>query len=107
MTLARLTSSLLALGFALPLAAQQPDSTRRDTTTVIELKPIEVVGSILAPTGPRVGSGIPARTTIIGREQIEANEPRLLSDLLVTQAGMSSYDDLGASYKMSISSRGF
>lgn len=105
MTLLRLTIPLLVV--ALPLAAQQPDSTRRDTTAVIELKPIEVVGSILAPTGPKVGSGIPARTTIIGREQIEANEPRLLSDLLVTQAGMSSYDDLGASYKMSISSRGF
>ncbi len=98
---------ILLLAVALPLAAQQPDSTRRDTTTVIELKPIEVVGSILAPTGPKVGSGVPARTTIIGREQIEANEPRLLSDLLVTQAGMSSYDDLGASYKMSVSSRGF
>ncbi|MDX2120723.1 MAG: TonB-dependent receptor [Gemmatimonadota bacterium] len=97
---------ILLLVVALPLAAQQPDSTRRDTT-VIELKPIEVVGSILAPTGPKVGSGVPARTTIIGREQIEANEPRLLSDLLVTQAGMSSYDDLGASYKMSVSSRGF
>ena len=97
---------ILLLVVALPLAAQQPDSTRRDTT-VIELKPIEVVGSILAPTGPKVGSGVPARTTTIGREQIEANEPRLLSDLLVTQAGMSSYDDLGASYKMSISSRGF
>jgi outer membrane receptor protein involved in Fe transport len=103
----RLRPTILLLAVALPLAAQQPDSTRRDTTAIIELKPIEVVGSILAPTGPKVGSGIPARTTIIGREQIEANEPRLLSDLLVTQAGMSSYDDLGASYKMSVSSRGF
>ena len=97
---------LLVAVIAAPLAAQQPDSTRKDTT-VVELPPIEVVGSILAPTGPRVGSGIPARTTILTRTQIEANEPRNLTDLLVSQAGISAYDDLGASYKMSLSSRGF
>lgn len=91
---------------AAPLAAQTPDSVRKDTSLVV-LPPIEVVGSILAPTGPRVGSGVPARTTIITREQIEANEPRLLTDLLTSQAGVSSYDDLGASYKLSLSSRGF
>jgi len=106
MMLNRLTSVLLGLALVAPLAAQEPDTTRRDTTAV-ELAPIEVIGSILAPTGPKVGSGIPARVTTIGREEIEANEPRLLSDLLVTQAGISSYDDLGASYKMSLSSRGF
>ncbi|MBK8002675.1 MAG: TonB-dependent receptor [Gemmatimonadetes bacterium] len=93
------------LGAAAPLAAQQPDSVRRDTAIV--LAPIEVVGTILAPTGPKIGSGIPARTTIISRAQIEAIEPRLLSDFLTTQAGISSYDDLGASYKLSLSSRGF
>lgn len=98
-------SGLLALALAFPLAAQQPDTTRRDSAIV--LKPIEVVGSIIAPSGPKVGSGIPARTTTISREQIEANEPRLLTDLLVTQAGISAYDDLGASYKLSLSSRGF
>lgn len=89
----------------MPLAAQQADSTRRDSAIV--LAPIEVVGTILAPTGPKIGSGIPARTTIISRAQIEAIEPRLLSDFLTTQAGISSYDDLGASYKLSLSSRGF
>ena len=97
----------LAVLVTVPVAAQQPDSTGRDSVKVVELKPIEVVGSILGPLGPRVGSGVPARTTIINRDQIEANEPRLISDLLVTQAGISSYDDLGASYKMSLSSRGF
>jgi outer membrane receptor protein involved in Fe transport len=65
------------------------------------------VGSILAPTGPKVGSGIPARVTVLSRDEIEANEPRLLTDLLTSQAGISSYDDLGASYKMSLSYRGF
>jgi iron complex outermembrane recepter protein len=89
-----------------PLQAQQPDSTRRDTT-VIELPPIEVVGSILPAAGPVVGSGVPARVTVLNRSQIEASEPRLLTDLLVNQAGFSSYDDLGAGYKISLSSRGF
>ena len=109
MTILRLnlTSAVLALALAMPLAAQQADSARGDSVKAVELKPIEVVGSILGPTGPRVGSGVPARTTIINRDQIEASEPRLISDLLVTQAGISSYDDLGASYKMSLSSRGF
>ena len=98
---------LLAVVVSVPVAAQQPDSTRRDSVKVVELKPIEVVGSILGPSSPKVGSGVPARTTIINRDQIEASEPRLISDLLVTQAGISSYDDLGASYKMSLSSSGF
>ncbi len=100
------TSAILVLGFVVPLAAQQPDSIRKDTT-VVELVPIEVVGSILPAAGPAVGSGIPARTTIITREEIEAYEPRVLTDLLVAQPGISSYDDLGASYKLTLSSRGF
>ena len=87
--------------------AQQPDSARADSSKAVELAPIEVIGTILAPTGPRIGSGVPARTTILRREQLEAMEPRLLTDVLVTLPGFSSYDDLGASYKMSLSSRGF
>ncbi len=102
----RLVCCLVLLALARPLAAQQVDSTHRDTAAV-ELAPIEVIGSILSPTGPKVGSGIPARTTTISREQIEASEPKQLSDLLVTQAGISSYDDVGAGSKMSIASRGF
>jgi outer membrane receptor protein involved in Fe transport len=96
---------LLAAG-ALPLAAQQPDSTKKDTTAV-ELPPIEVVGSILPAAGPTVGSGVPARVVTLNREQLEASEPRFLTDALVTQAGISSYDDLGASAKLTLSTRGF
>lgn len=101
-------SPALMACLAMPLAAQQPDSARgRRDTTVVELAPIEVVGTIVAPNGPKVGSGVPARITIISRDQIEASEPRQLTDLLAGQAGISSYDDVGASYKMSLSSRGF
>ncbi|HSB52812.1 MAG TPA: TonB-dependent receptor plug domain-containing protein, partial [Gemmatimonadales bacterium] len=100
-----LLASTLLLA-AVPLSAQQRDTTRRDTT-VVELAPIEVVGSILPSAGPVVGSGVPARVTVLNRADIEASEPRLLTDLLVNQAGFSSYDDLGSAAKISLSSRGF
>lgn len=85
--------------------AQVPDTTRKDSVQV--LPPIEVVGSIQPFAGPDVGSGVPARVTIISGAEVDANEPRLLSDVLQTQAGFSAYDDLGSAYKLNISSRGF
>jgi len=97
---------LLIFAGTTSMSAQQTDTVRKDTT-VVELAPIEVVGSILPSAGPVVGSGVPARVTILTRRDIEASEPRILTDLLVSQAGFSSYDDLGAGYKFSLSSRGF
>jgi len=88
------------------LAAQQPDTTKADTT-VHELPPIEVVGSIAPAAGPTIGSGVPARVTTLDAEQVDAYEPRILSDALKTVAGFSSYDDLGSPYKLNLSSRGF
>ncbi len=79
---------------AAPLAAQQPDSTRRDTS-VVELAPIEVVGSILPSAGPVVGSGVPARVTLLNRRDIEANEPRLLTDQAVPRRAKRSNCSLG------------
>lgn len=102
----RLAAALGILAAAAPLAAQQRDTVKRDTAAV-ELAPIEVVGSILPSAGPVVGSGVPARVTVLNRKDIEASEPRLLTDLLVSQAGISSYDDLGSAAKISLSSRGF
>jgi iron complex outermembrane receptor protein len=88
-----------------PLAAQTPDSTRRDSVRTLE--PIEVVGSIQPSAGPTVGSGVPARVTIIGEEAADAYEPRILSDVLSQQPGISLYDDLGSPYKLNVSTRGF
>ncbi|HEX6104948.1 MAG TPA: TonB-dependent receptor [Gemmatimonadales bacterium] len=96
---------LALLGFGTPLAAQVPDSVARDT--VATLPTIEVVGSILPETGPGVGSGVPARTSTITNEELEAWEPRLVSDLLGSHPGFSVYDDLGSPFKTTVSTRGF
>ncbi len=111
----RLTSGLVAVALFLPpsLLAQQPDTTGADTTrtdttrAAHELPPIEVVGSIAPAAGPTIGSGVPARVTTLDEAQVDAYEPRVLSDALNSVAGFSSYDDLGSSYKLNISSRGF
>ena len=88
------------------LAAQQPDTTKADTT-VHELPPIEVVGNIAPAAGPTIGSGVPARVTTLDQSQVDAYEPRILSDALKTVAGFSTYDDVGSPYKLNLSSRGF
>jgi iron complex outermembrane recepter protein len=92
--------------------AQQPDSTRsdttgRDTARVTTLKTIEVTNSIAPTAGPGIGSGIPARISSVTGEAIDAWEPRLLADALGTQTGISIYDDLGSPYKLNMSTRGF
>ena len=108
----KLPSALVAASMLLgpaAAAAQQPDSTRAaaDTMPVRELPPIEVVGSIAPAAGPTIGSGVPARVTTLDAAQVDAYEPRILSDALKTVAGFSTYDDLGSPYKLNLSSRGF
>ena len=103
-------TSLLVAGmlFYLPsgLAAQQTDTTKADTAAHV-LPPIEVVGSIAPAAGPTIGSGVPARVTTLSAEEVDAYEPRVLSDAVKTVAGFSTYDDLGSGYKLNLSSRGF
>src|SRR5262249_21850027 len=86
--------------------AQQPDTTRTDTTAH-QLPPIEVVGSIAPAAGPTIGSGVPARVTTLSEQQVDAYEPRVLSDAVKRVAGFSTYDDLGSASKRNLSSRGF
>lgn len=88
-------------------AAQQSDTAKTQDTVAVVLPPIEVTASIAPTAGPTIGSGIPARISIISRRQIEAWEPRTLADALATQAGISFYDDLGSPYKLNLSIRGF
>ena len=104
----RLASALVTAGLFAARAghAQVADTTAADSTA-FALPPIEVVGTIRPDAGPTVGSGIPARVTTLGAEDVDAYEPRVLSDAVRQVPGFSTYDDLGSPYKLNISSRGF
>jgi iron complex outermembrane recepter protein len=99
-------AGLLGSALGAPLVAQQPDSARKDSAAV-ELTPLEVVGSIAPTAGPAIGSGIPARISTVTGAEIDAWEPRQLPDALVTQPGISLYDDLGSPSKLNLTTRGF
>jgi iron complex outermembrane receptor protein len=90
-----------------PVAAQQVDSIRSDTTKVTKLQTIEVTSSIAPTAGPVIGSGIPARISTVTGEAIDTWEPRLLADALASQPGISMYDDVGSPFKLNLSTRGF
>jgi iron complex outermembrane receptor protein len=104
----RLTSLLVtaALFVSSAASAQVRDTVAADTGA-FALPPIEVVGTIRPDAGPTVGSGVPARVTTLGAEDVDAYEPRVLSDAVRQVAGFSTYDDLGSPYKLNLSSRGF
>ena len=78
---------------------------RRDSVHV--LAPVEVQASIAPVAGPTIGSGIPARITVLSGHDIDEWEPRILPDVLGTIAGVSIYDDLGSQFKLNVSYRGF
>jgi outer membrane receptor protein involved in Fe transport len=110
------TSSLLCAALASTListvaTAQSPpaatrDTTRRDSARVI-LPAVEVRASIVPTAGAAVGSGVPGQVTRISKEEIVASSPRVLPDALASQPGISSFDDLGTPWKLSMSMRGF
>ncbi|HSR91624.1 MAG TPA: TonB-dependent receptor plug domain-containing protein, partial [Gemmatimonadales bacterium] len=105
------TTGIILLGAAVSLHAQQPDSAKTDSvktdSSAIQLQEIEVVGSIAPTAGATIGSGVPARISVVTGEEIDKWEPRLLADALVTQPGISLYDDLGSPFKLNLSTRGF
>ena len=103
----RVVVPLIFASLALPhlASAQVPDSTKADSAYL--LPPIEVVGSILPFAGVNIGSGIAGISTKLDWAKVDGNEPKVLPDVLQQQAGMSTYDNLGSSYKMNVSTRGF
>jgi outer membrane receptor protein involved in Fe transport len=92
-------------------SAAAADSTRRRSDAgsrrAARLAPVEVHASIAPSAEPAIGSGVPARITVVTGRQIDAWEPRLLADALGTRAGVSLYDDLGTPWKLNLSTRGF
>lgn len=103
---------LLLAGVASAPAAAQYQATR-DTTkarrdsAAARLPEIEVMGAFRPTAGPRVASGVPARISLLDGEQVDAWKPRILTEALASQPGISTYDDLGSPYKLNLSSRGF
>ena len=77
-----------------------------DSSAVV-LAPVEVHASIIPAAGPAIGSGVPARVSLLDGRQIQAGAPRLLPDALATQPGISLYDDLGTPWKLNLTARGF
>jgi outer membrane receptor protein involved in Fe transport len=92
-------------------SAAASDSTRprseADGRRAARLAPVEVRASIAPSAEPAIGSGVPARITVVSGRQVDAWEPRLLADALGTRAGVSLYDDLGTPWKLNLSTRGF
>ena len=64
------------------VAGQEPDRLLRDSAVTVE--PIEV-HSIAPAAHPAVGSGLPARLSVFGRQAIDAWQPRLAADMLARQ----------------------
>ena len=104
--LARVAAFIMPVAFSRGLAAQARDTTLRDTTARW-LPAVAVISSVLPAVTLRVGSGVPARTTLLGRDEIGAGRPRVLAEALVAQPGVSLYDDLGSAYKPTFVMRGF
>ncbi|MFW6193035.1 MAG: TonB-dependent receptor [Gemmatimonadota bacterium] len=88
-------------------SAQDPDTVPPDTTGVRTVAPLEVVTSVIPTARPEIGSGVPARISTLEGDAVEAWEPTLLTDGLVREPGVSSYDDLGSPKKVNLSTRGF
>lgn len=98
---------LAALATVAP--GQEPDTTRRPApdSIVARLPTVQVIGSVLHAAGPSIGSGVPARVSVIGSEAVRAWDPRMLSDALRREPGISLYDDLGSTSKTTLVTRGF
>jgi outer membrane receptor protein involved in Fe transport len=102
--------TLLALAAPVGAQVRADSAAARDSARTREgvvLAPVEVRASIVPSAGPTIGSGVPARVSVLSGPAIEAWEPRLLADALGTQPGVSLYDDLGTPWKLNLSTRGF
>jgi outer membrane receptor protein involved in Fe transport len=81
------------------------DSVERRDSNVVTLAPLSVRASILPHTTVR--SSVPARVAILGNDVVNSWKPRLVADALARAPGISTYDDLGTPWKLTLSSRGF
>jgi iron complex outermembrane receptor protein len=108
----RVSLFFLALGTAELMGAQDTTRAGRDTTAgrntlVRKLPTVEVTSSVVPVASPSVRSGVPARVSVVGGQDIESWGQRLLPDVIAAQPGITLYDDLGSRYKPTLVARGF
>src|SRR6266571_8673613 len=85
------------------LAAQQPDSTPKDTAA---LPPIVVSGSRL-PNVRDLARGLTGRTAVLSARDLDARGVRSLADALEQLPGVTTSDELGAPGQLDVTLRGF
>lgn len=101
---ARLASALVfQSGVAAGLAAQQPDTLPRDTTT---LAPVVVTATRLPSVG-EVMRGLTGRTATLQGADLDARGVRTLADALEALPGVTTSDELGAPAQLDVTLRGF
>jgi outer membrane cobalamin receptor len=104
MRIHRLTLGLCFMpGVAL---TQTRDSTSR-ADSIARLAAVQVVGSVISSAGPAVGSGVPARVSVLSAREIATVGARTVAGALEGRAGISIYDDLGSPFKTTLVTRGF
>lgn len=102
--LPRLLAGALLLALLPPLAAaQQPDSTPKDSTT---LAPVVVTG-VRLPTIRELARGLAGRTATLNAQDLDARGVRSLADALEQLPGVTTSDELGATAELDVTLRGF
>ncbi|MBL8958235.1 MAG: TonB-dependent receptor plug domain-containing protein, partial [Gemmatimonadetes bacterium] len=76
-----------------------------DSVTRLPVRSILV--SVAPSTGIGVGSGVPAHAQVVDRDKLSSAGARSLPLALGRTAGLSTYDDLGSPWKLTLNSRGF
>ena len=76
-----------------------------DSVTRLPVRSILV--SVVPSTGIGVGSGVPARAQVVDRNKLAPAGARSLPVALGRTAGLSTHDDLGSPWKLTLNARGF
>jgi iron complex outermembrane recepter protein len=100
----RLLTRALTLGVLWqPVAAQQPDSTPKDTAS---LAPIVVTG-VRLPAAPDMARGLTGRSATLSTAELDARGVSTLADALEMLPGVTTADELGTSAQLDVTLRGF
>ncbi|MGH7652803.1 MAG: TonB-dependent receptor domain-containing protein [Gemmatimonadaceae bacterium] len=103
----RVPEALFLCSVSSPLTAQVTDTTAARDTAAVALPAVTISASIAPSAGREVGSGVPARISIVSRRELTAWQPRVLTDALRSVPGITLYDDIGSTRKVTFGLRGF